>query len=914
MDGSGNASARAGAERTAKAAKSSANPRSARTNQPRKRTKTGCLTCRKRRIKCDETRPICRNCIKSKRHCDGYNQPITFRPPTLAFPPPMRAGEDQSDAGTVPYYPQPASTAPAQQAQLPPHTMSLPSHTLSLPHHQEPSFTQPFFTNDDLSNLFYPPCGTYPPPAPLYAGGPFMPMPPPMPQQMTNASPETFWKTSGSELGAQPALSASGSFQPAVTNVYAPAMAFTEGDLYNTPVFTSDPMSPNHLLLEAAVERQDDDYYDVNSEDELEGADAQRPLDGIIMEHRMPMDDWRMRRCDAFIGDGMLATYKPEWVANPLKNAATARVFAHFIAVTGPGLSIFERQPRNTSILFSHSPIPLSQQGIWTYAMPMAALHHQGLLHAMLALSSLHIARLKNASLTPSMQHYSWALRRVHAWVGDPKRRRKVTTIAASLLLGFYEVMAAEHMKWNTHLAGSAKLFIETDFVSLTRHFCRKKLERAARRQWSMANPSSPPPPSFGEDELLDQIPDLDERLVGQLVGRPVRYHDPGLGHEPLIPPEIDLANFEMLKDVYWWYCKQDAYQSLISGNPLMLDYSRWGECPPRAAIGRADAVHGSFDHLTLLLGRIADFASRDRARKRRQWQLKGSPWNTTAGPSPQHVSMPAAYGSIRDLHAGRNPSPSADMASATPAEVEVATRIALEDHASLRAALDRFAASLGEAFQPLTSEYQPEMPTPFGPALFYRSYDIGCLWALYNMALIITLRLHPSMPPATHVAAGLAARDTEEYALRIGQISAGIALDRTGQPTNPVLSAALCESAMPTFFAAIQYCDASQRHFTIQRLVNIARRTGWGSVELIAHGIETAWIKAAQAGKGPPYKRFTKNAKSEDIRLNGTSEVPDLAHIPNKGTEKRAVARLFWAMGVVSTEADERVLGEETA
>jgi hypothetical protein len=38
----------------------------------RKRNTTGCLTCRKRRIKCGEERPTCGNCIKSKRHCEGY--------------------------------------------------------------------------------------------------------------------------------------------------------------------------------------------------------------------------------------------------------------------------------------------------------------------------------------------------------------------------------------------------------------------------------------------------------------------------------------------------------------------------------------------------------------------------------------------------------------------------------------------------------------------------------------------------------------------------------------------------------------------------------------------------------------------------------------------------------------------------
>ncbi|QIX01839.1 hypothetical protein AMS68_007356 [Peltaster fructicola] len=39
----------------------------------KRRTKTGCLTCRKRRIKCDERQPGCRNCEKSKRECLGYD-------------------------------------------------------------------------------------------------------------------------------------------------------------------------------------------------------------------------------------------------------------------------------------------------------------------------------------------------------------------------------------------------------------------------------------------------------------------------------------------------------------------------------------------------------------------------------------------------------------------------------------------------------------------------------------------------------------------------------------------------------------------------------------------------------------------------------------------------------------------------
>ncbi|RMY59045.1 hypothetical protein D0863_12066 [Hortaea werneckii] len=44
----------------------------------KRRTKTGCLTCRKRRIKCDEGQPTCKNCTKSKRDCLGYDPVLTM--------------------------------------------------------------------------------------------------------------------------------------------------------------------------------------------------------------------------------------------------------------------------------------------------------------------------------------------------------------------------------------------------------------------------------------------------------------------------------------------------------------------------------------------------------------------------------------------------------------------------------------------------------------------------------------------------------------------------------------------------------------------------------------------------------------------------------------------------------------------
>jgi hypothetical protein len=36
------------------------------------RRRTGCLTCRRRRIKCDEKKPICNRCQRANFECEGY--------------------------------------------------------------------------------------------------------------------------------------------------------------------------------------------------------------------------------------------------------------------------------------------------------------------------------------------------------------------------------------------------------------------------------------------------------------------------------------------------------------------------------------------------------------------------------------------------------------------------------------------------------------------------------------------------------------------------------------------------------------------------------------------------------------------------------------------------------------------------
>jgi hypothetical protein len=37
-----------------------------------RKTRTGCVTCKARRVKCDEGKPFCQRCVSAGRQCDGY--------------------------------------------------------------------------------------------------------------------------------------------------------------------------------------------------------------------------------------------------------------------------------------------------------------------------------------------------------------------------------------------------------------------------------------------------------------------------------------------------------------------------------------------------------------------------------------------------------------------------------------------------------------------------------------------------------------------------------------------------------------------------------------------------------------------------------------------------------------------------
>ena len=329
----------------------------------------------------------------------------------------------------------------------------------------------------------------------------------------------------------------------------------------------------------------EDDWFDVDSEDEFSGAkpDISRCDLGMMIARNANDNNGNLRSMTNFLNDSnVLLAYNPSYAASPLRDAQTARIFCHFITATGPTLHVCERHPSNPAVIFSGRPVPKSQQALWSYTLPMLALHHQALLHAMLAIASLHIAKLQQTSPTPSLRHYHYALRRVAKALGNQRKRREPATLAATLLLGFYEVTTAEHNKWNSHLSGARELVMGIPYAKLSRRveaFRRQKAEEEESRRARGMEPNGFDQASrrFNEVTTLNDRR-LDHDLLSTLMGWDTRHDVIGEVFEdnaPLTEPEHtpsqkDVDEYEIQLDLFWWYAKQDMYQSIISGNRLL--------------------------------------------------------------------------------------------------------------------------------------------------------------------------------------------------------------------------------------------------------------------------------------------------------------------------------------------------------
>lgn len=264
------------------------------------------------------------------------------------------------------------------------------------------------------------------------------------------------------------------------------------------------------------------------------------------------------------------------------------------------------------------------------------------------------------------------------------------------------------------------------------------------------------------------------------------------------------------------------------------------------------------------------------------------------------------------------------------PPSLEDDTSRAMAEHADITGAFDLFARSLGFEFEPVSSA-DTTVSSPFNPVLVYKNAGIACIWAFYNVGRILLYRLHPDMPPAAMLAAGITAQLTRDYAQTIGKICAGLYATQQYSETgalDPSFAGALMESTFSLLFAAVQYIDAEQRAWTVSNLQGISQRCGWKTASSIAAACERAWEKMGENGKGPPYQR-TVDASSQDARVSGAGRsmsrvASNQAHDAIDEIESKFVThdrslidrdtstRVHWALGLLSVEEDIKQMSLE--
>jgi hypothetical protein len=198
----------------------------------------------------------------------------------------------------------------------------------------------------------------------------------------------------------------------------------------------------------------------------------------------------------------------------------------------------------------------------------------------MLAVASLHIAKLQNGPVTASLKHYAFGLRKVAKSVSLHNRRGHPATLAAAMLLAMYECWGADHQKWSNHLLGARMLVKEIDFAGMTRYIKSVKLqqrrEERAREYQAQQQGLNVIPDQ--RSRYLGATEDVDENIVSMLMGKKLRYDQYGRILEDSLPDDggnktytaRDLEIYETQRDLFWWYCKQDVYQSILGGGRLL--------------------------------------------------------------------------------------------------------------------------------------------------------------------------------------------------------------------------------------------------------------------------------------------------------------------------------------------------------
>ncbi|KAK9384740.1 hypothetical protein V1515DRAFT_617856 [Lipomyces mesembrius] len=361
----------------------------------RRRTRTGCLTCRKRRIKCDEGKPKCSNCTKSRRVCEGYGPRVDLRSPYFKVRSIVPLPNDHNNYaalmanGINPY-------APYISPHFPPFGAPMhPDHLYAASNYYAAAATAA------AAGAPYPDPAIYPP-------MPYMPM---------GYLPGS-WATPGGPIVMQPVSSMT-------ADPMTPQVLSTPDSGMPLPAHSYPYWMPQHFVPlpqhpQSEIPESSQSRLSLDDEVEFYSAGPDLPVpDHIVADLFAPPSPQTHTAMQglAISPNETLTTYPPDLMKSPLMHADAPRMFRHLVHVLAPQISLFER----------HGPRP-------ELLLPPARfiLHYH-----------LSIRRLARALHDRRTNFYGAS---------------DLPAFAASLVLTFYETAIGEHDKWARHLHGASNL------------------------------------------------------------------------------------------------------------------------------------------------------------------------------------------------------------------------------------------------------------------------------------------------------------------------------------------------------------------------------------------------------------------------------------------------------------------------
>lgn len=354
---------------------------------------------------------------------------------------------------------------------------------------------------------------------------------------------------------------------------------------------------PNRLLEPVegdwAYEGPDDDNSLVDSDDDFQdGRSLLLPVTNMLSRlwSRNATD---VRTFSTFAQSDALLAYMDSPHSTEFTQNGLGTLFMHFINITGPSVSMYERHQFDPSdheqfgfnARAGHSlwsceyPSPpkltLEFMLITSDTFPVLSLRHPGLLHAMLALASLQLAKLQDIPATAAMKHYHRSIRRIAKNVRSPLRRAHPATLAATLLLGYFEVWSSDHTKWCNHLFGARILLREIPLRDMTKVCLPVKRMRQQQGDDSHRSQMNYYFPGHDAPSHMDSN-SLNYQLLSTISGAVISPEDYGDGEDQLLDErcfsttDTDIEKYDTLCDLFWWYCKMDVYQSILGGTKLL--------------------------------------------------------------------------------------------------------------------------------------------------------------------------------------------------------------------------------------------------------------------------------------------------------------------------------------------------------